>query len=544
MAESRLSGAVEFAKMLAAGGFRLDPLQSAPSVEDVRRLARKRLPTMAFDIIDGASNHETTLEANSRDLAAVTFRPRWLTDISHIDTSTTVDGMALKRPYVLGPLGLQRMIGGEGEMGAVRAAGKANIPFTISTASNWAMEELAEQATGPLWYQLYMYKSATIVSNLISRAKAIGAEAMVVTVDVPLNGKRYRDHRNGMSIPPKITPRNAVQAIRHLDWTRAIMKPPTIGFRNLAGEIQGNNAVSHQEFVAKYLSNLTLTWDDIEEVRRQWDGPVYIKGILTPEDALRALKAGADGIYVSNHGGRQLDSSPSTISALPSIVDAVDGRMTVVFDFGGVLSAGHDPVPTVHELLGGDIEALGAALWAERAAYDRGAVTAAEYWGRVAAAGRIEQLSEEEITGLQAADDRYFLRLDPASRELIHDLARNRVRLALLSNASVAFGEAVRRADWFEAFTLAVISGEERAVKPDPEIYQVLLDVLSHETGEVSIPSAVIFFDDREPNVAAARALGMDAHLWPRNGEEHPEGTEHGADMARRVLSERGVPLD
>ncbi|WP_422116117.1 alpha-hydroxy acid oxidase [Brachybacterium sp. UNK5269] len=365
MAESRLSGAVEFAKMLAAGGFRLDPLQAAPSIEDVRQLARKRLPTMAFDIIDGASNHETTLEANSRDLAKVTFRPRWLTDISRIDTSTTVDGMALQRPYVLGPLGLQRMIGGEGEMGAVRAAGKANIPFTISTASNWAMEELAEQATGPLWYQLYMYKSATIVSNLISRAKAIGAEALVVTVDVPLNGKRYRDHRNGMSIPPKITPRNAVQAIRHLDWTRAIMRPPTIGFRNLAGEIQGDNAVSHQEFVSKYLANLSLTWEDIEDVRRQWDGPIYIKGILTPEDALRAAKAGADGIYVSNHGGRQLDSSPSTISALPSIVDAVDGRMTVVFDSG--IRTGDDIAKAL--AVGADLVSIGRAWGYGNAAY-------------------------------------------------------------------------------------------------------------------------------------------------------------------------------
>lgn len=219
-------------------------------------------------------------------------------------------------------------------------------------------------------------------------------------------------------------------------------------------------------------------------------------------------------------------------------------KPTVVFDFGGVLSAGHDPVPDVHELLGGDVEALGAALWAERAAYDRGAVTSAEYWGAVAAAARIELLSEDEVTELQAADDRYFLRLDPAARELIHDLARNRVRLALLSNASVAFGEAVRRADWFEAFTLAVISGEERAVKPEAEIYQVLLDVLAHETGGVSIPSAVIFFDDREENVAAARALGIDAHLWPRNGADHGEGAEHGAALARRVLAERGVPLD
>lgn len=369
MAESKLSGALEFAKMLAAGGLRLDPLESAPSIEDVRRLARRRLPTMAFDIIDGASNHEITLEENVRDLREVRFRPRWLTDISHVDTSTTVDGIGLDRPYVMGPLGLQRMIGGEGELGAVRAAGKANIPFTISTASNWTMEELAAQATGPLWYQLYMYKSEQIVTNLIERAKGIGAEVLVVTVDVPLNGKRYRDHRNGMSIPPKITPQNAVEAIRHLNWTRAIMRPPAIGFRNLKDEIQGDNAVSHQEFVAKHLANLTLTWENIEDVRRQWDGPLYLKGILTPEDAERARKAGADGIYVSNHGGRQLDSSPSTIRALPMIVDAVGEHMTVVFDSG--IRTGDDIAKAL--AVGADLVSIGRAWgYGNAAAGERG----------------------------------------------------------------------------------------------------------------------------------------------------------------------------
>ena len=357
MADSPLSAALEFARMLAAGGFRLDPLDSAPSIEDIRRLARRRLPTMAFDILDGASNHELTAGENVADLREVRFRPRWLTDISTIDVSTTVDGQELERPYVLGPLGLQRLIGGEGELGAVRAAGRANIPFTLSTASNWTMEELAEQATGPLWYQLYMYKSERIVSNLIQRAKGIGAEVLVVTVDVPLNGKRYRDHRNGMSIPPRITPANAVQAVRHLNWTRAIMRPPTIGFRNLKDEVQGDNAVSHQEFVAKYLANLTLTWESIEDVRRQWDGPLYLKGILTPEDAQRARRVGADGIYVSNPGGRQLDSSPSTIRALPSIVDAVGEDMTVVFD-GGVRT-GDDIAKAI--AVGADLVSIGRA---------------------------------------------------------------------------------------------------------------------------------------------------------------------------------------
>lgn len=357
MADSKLSGAVEFAKMLTAGGFRLDPLASSPSIEDIRRLAKRRLPTMAFDIIDGAAHHEQTSEENIADLREVRFRPRWLTDISDVDPSTTVDGMHLDRPYVLGPLGLQRMTGGVGELTAVRAAGKENIPFTISTASNWSMEEIADQATGPLWYQLYMYKSDDIVSTLISRAKDIGAEALVVTIDCVLNGKRYRDHRNGMSIPPKITPQNAVEAIRHIGWTRAVMRPPAIGFRNLVAEIEGNNAVSHQEFVNKYLTNLTLTWESIKNVRRQWEGPLYIKGINTPEDAMRALEVGADGIYVSNHGGRQLDSVPSSIRSLPMIVDDVDGRMTVIFDSG--IRTGGDIVKAL--AVGADLVSVGRA---------------------------------------------------------------------------------------------------------------------------------------------------------------------------------------
>src|SRR5699024_2918377 len=193
-----------------------------------------------------------------------------------------------------------------------------------------------------------------------------------------------------MSIPPRITPQNALEAIRHLNWTRAIMRPPAIGFRNLKEEVQGNNAVSHQEFVAKYLANLTLTWESIEDVRRQWDGPLYIKSILTPEDHLRALnargdattedacnwyahintkrihnpedaqrahKAGADGIYVSNHGRRQLDSSPSSIRALPRIADAVGDRMTVIFDSG--VRTGDDIVKAL--AVGADLVSIGRA---------------------------------------------------------------------------------------------------------------------------------------------------------------------------------------
>ncbi|MCS6712495.1 HAD family phosphatase [Brachybacterium sp. EF45031] len=212
---------------------------------------------------------------------------------------------------------------------------------------------------------------------------------------------------------------------------------------------------------------------------------------------------------------------------------------TVVFDFGGVLSGGLDPVPDLQELLGGEPEELRRALWAPRRDYDGGRLDRTEYWRRVAAGVGVTTLTEEQAQDLQEADNRYFLRLDPAARALVHDLARNRVRLALLSNTSAAFGQAVRRADWFEAFSLAVISGEEGVQKPDREIYEILLETLAHHTGGVSRPREVIYFDDVEGNVEAARELGIDAHLWPTN-----DGSGRGAAQAREILTDRGVPLE
>lgn len=218
-------------------------------------------------------------------------------------------------------------------------------------------------------------------------------------------------------------------------------------------------------------------------------------------------------------------------------------RPVVVFDFGGVLSAGHDPLGDIGALLAGDQDALAEAFWAERPAYDRGETTPAQYWGAVAAAAGVEELTDAEVDELQVADNRYWLRLDPESRTLLHDLARHAARLVILSNASVAFGEAVRRADWFEAFSFAVISGEERCEKPDPEIYEILLSALAHESGGVARPGNVVFFDDREDNVAAARALGIDAHLWPRNDPSRGDAPNPGVAMAREVLAGRGVDL-
>jgi len=363
------SALVDLARMLVAGGISTDPLDQAPTVADVRRLARRRLPRMAFDFVDGGAGDETTLRANLTDLARVTLRPRSLVDVSATSLTTSVVGQPLPVPVVLAPCGLVRVIGGDGELAAVRAAGRNGITYTISTASSWSIEETAAEATGPLWFQLYLWRSREVVSGLVERAREAGCTALVVTVDVVVNGKRPRDHRNGMSIPPQVTVRNAAGALRHPAWFASLLRGPPIGFRNLQGIAEGSSAMSHQEYVNTELANLSASWEDVAWLRRVWDGPLLIKGITTVEDAESAAAAGADGIFVSNHGGRQLDGVPSSVSALPGIVDAVGDRLDVIMD-GGIRSGG-DVVKAL--ALGATATAVGRSwVWGAAAAGERG----------------------------------------------------------------------------------------------------------------------------------------------------------------------------
>src|SRR3954453_18636480 len=338
----RTSAITELARMLVAGGISSDRLERAPTVDDMRSIARRRLPRMSFDFVDGGAGAETTLRANVSDLTRVTLRPRSLVDVSEPSLSTGVVGQRLPVPVVLAPCGRIRgfgVRGGDGEISAVRAAGAAGLTYTISTASSWSIEEIAAEASGPLWFQLYMWRSREVITALVQRAKAAGCSALVLTVDVVVNSKRPRDHRNGMSIPPQITLRNVAGAVRHPAWLASLLHGPAIGFRNLQGVAEGSSAMSHQEYVNTGLSNLSASWDDIAWLRRRWDGPLFIKGIGTVEDAERAAAAGADGIFVSNHGGRQLDGLPSAISTLPRIADAVGDRLDIVMD-GGIRSGG------------------------------------------------------------------------------------------------------------------------------------------------------------------------------------------------------------
>ncbi len=363
------SAVLELARMLAAGGVSSDPLERATTIADVRRLAERRLPKMAFDFIDGGADGEITLRANIDDLAEVTLRPRSLVDVSEPVLSTVVAGETLPVPLLMGPCGSMRLAGGDGELSAVRAAGAAGLTYTISTASSWSIEELAAEASGPMWFQLYMWRSREIVQDLVNRARAAGCTALVITVDVPINGKRVRDQRNGMSIPPKITARNAAGVIRHPAWFLGLLRGPAIGFRNLQGIAEGSSAMSHQAYINTQLANLQASWDDVAWLRRTWTGPLFIKGITTVEDATSAANVGADGIFVSNHGGRQLDGLPSSISALPRIVDALGDRLDIIMD-GGIRRGG-DVVKAL--AVGADAVAIGRSwAWGLAAAGQRG----------------------------------------------------------------------------------------------------------------------------------------------------------------------------
>jgi L-lactate dehydrogenase (cytochrome) len=356
----RTSAITELARMLVAGGMSTDPLDRAPTVADVRELARRRLPRMAFDFVDGGAGKEVTLRANESDFADVLLRPRSLVDVAQQSLTTTLAGQQLPMPLLLAPCGLIRVVGGDGELAAVRAAGKAGVIYTISTASSWSIEEIAAEATGPLWFQLYLWRSREVIGALVRRAKESGCQALVVTVDVVVNAKRPRDHRNGMSIPPQVTLRNVGGALRHPAWFASLLRGPPIGFRNLQGIAEGSSAMSHQDYVNTQLANVSATWDDIAWLRRQWDGPLFIKA---------AAHAGADGVFVSNHGGRQLDGVSSSIRALAAIVDAVGSDLDLILDSG--IRSGGDVVKAV--AVGARAVAIGRSwVWGAAAAGDRG----------------------------------------------------------------------------------------------------------------------------------------------------------------------------
>ncbi len=312
----------------------------AASAIDYRELARRRLPHFLFEYIDGGSYAEVTLRRNVADLEDIALRQRVLTDVSTLDLSTTLFGRSQNLPIALAPIGLAGMNARRGEVQAARAAQTAGVPFCLSTVSACPIDEVAAATSQPFWFQLYMIRDRGFMRDLLAQAKAAQCSALVFTVDMPVPGSRYRDYRSGLAGASGFMggARRAVQSMLRPAWAYDVGirgRPHQLG--NVAPVLGKNTGL--EDFFAWMRNNFdpTVSWKDLEFIRDIWDGPLIIKGILDVEDARAAADLGADGIVVSNHGGRQLDGVPSTARALPPIADAVRDRLTVLAD-GGVRS--------------------------------------------------------------------------------------------------------------------------------------------------------------------------------------------------------------
>ena len=311
----------------------------AASVADYRELARRRLPKMFFEYIDGGSYAEVTLERNVADIEALALRQRVMRDMTQLDMSVEVLGQKMTMPIGLSPVGMAGMYARRGEVQAAKAAAVAGVPFCLSTVGVCSVEEVAESGKAP-WFQLYMLKDRGYMRELLARAKAAGCPVLVFTVDLPLPGARYRDVRSGFTGATGVSGamNTAWQGVTHPEWLWDVWlngRPHSLG--SVAGAIpQGRSVTDFLSWIAKNFDR-SVTWKDLDFVREVWDGPIVIKGLLDPEDARDAVRAGAQGLVVSNHGGRQLDGVRSSISALPAIVDAVGNDLEVLMD-GGIRS--------------------------------------------------------------------------------------------------------------------------------------------------------------------------------------------------------------
>lgn len=310
------------------------------SVGDFREAARRRLPRFLFEYIDGGSYAEVTLRNNVEELVAIALRQRVLRDVSTLDLSTELFGQQLALPVALAPIGLAGLNARRGECQAVRAANAAGIPFTLSTVSACDIGEVARAARAPFWFQLYMIRDRSFMRDLLAQAASAGYSALVFTVDMPVPGSRYRDYRTGLAGAPGLAgaARRALQAMVRPRWAWDVGvrgRPHALG--NVAPVLGGKTGI--EDFFAWMRANFdpSISWRDLDFLRAEWKGPLIIKGLLDPEDAREAAELGADGIVVSNHGGRQLDGVLSSARALPPIADAVGDRLTILAD-GGVRS--------------------------------------------------------------------------------------------------------------------------------------------------------------------------------------------------------------
>jgi L-lactate dehydrogenase (cytochrome) len=307
------------------------------SIEDLRRVARRRVPRAIFDYADRGSYDEITFDRNLADLAAIQLRQRVMIDVSRQQLATSILGEEWTIPCGIGPTGLTGLFHADGEMLGARAAQLFGVPFCLSTMSICSIEDVRSAVQKPFWFQIYLMRDRGFNVELLDRAAAAGCSAIMLTVDMPVLGLRRRDPKNGLSIPPKLTLRNLFDVARRPAWALKVLTGKRRTFGNLEARLKGAGGLKTlSEWIAQQFDP-TVTWQDLAWLRERWPRKIIVKGILDAEDARLAVSHGADAIVVSNHGGRQLDGARSTISALPEVVDAVAGGCEILFD-GGVRS--------------------------------------------------------------------------------------------------------------------------------------------------------------------------------------------------------------
>jgi L-lactate dehydrogenase (cytochrome) len=306
-------------------------------IEDLRVLAKKRVPRMFYDYADSGSWTEGTYRANEADFQKLLFRQRVAVDMRDRSLATTMIGQPVRMPVALAPTGLTGMQHADGEILAARAAARFGVPFTLSTMSICSIEDVAANTTQPFWFQLYVMRDRDFIERLIDRAKAARCSALMLTLDLQILGQRHKDLKNGLTAPPKPTFANLVDLACKPRWVAGMLGTKRRQFGNIVGHVKGiDNMGSLSEWTATQFDP-ALSWADVEWVKRRWGGKLILKGILDEEDARRAVESGADALVVSNHGGRQLDGARSSIAALPGIVDAVGKDIEVWMD-GGIRS--------------------------------------------------------------------------------------------------------------------------------------------------------------------------------------------------------------
>ncbi|WP_306117099.1 MULTISPECIES: alpha-hydroxy acid oxidase [unclassified Roseovarius] len=315
------------------------------NIDDLKRIYARRTPRMFYDYCESGSWTEQTFRENTSDFSEILLRQRIAVDMSNRSTATQMIGQDVSMPVALAPVGLTGMQCADGEIKAARAAEKFGVPFTLSTMSICSIEDVAENTTKPFWMQVYTLKDDDFMQRLFDRAKAAKCSAAVITVDLQVLGQRHKDLKNGLSAPPKLTVKSVANMMTKVQWGLGMLGTKRRFFGNIVGHAKGVSDPSSLSSWTAEAFDEALDWDRIREFRKMWDGPLILKGIIDPRDALEALNVGADAIIVSNHGGRQLDGALSAIRALPQIMDAVGDKIEVHLDSG--IRSGQDVLKAV-----------------------------------------------------------------------------------------------------------------------------------------------------------------------------------------------------